>query len=204
MLFELFSKKMLTSSTSLQILSKGVELPRQPPTHPEETEEELTETAEMQDEQGEGLDHVRAGLQKESSGETTPPSERLVPLKGESTESDLEEDDDEDEAIELRECDEEGAPYGQVRNYSFVMLNVLVVTELTLCKNPLSLVTVAMSDKPCRSHTSCSHAVKDTLRSKEVTDNTLTHTMHITQLNVICYETRWIFFILNVFCIYWT
>uniref|UniRef100_A0A671LSQ2 Histone deacetylase n=1 Tax=Sinocyclocheilus anshuiensis TaxID=1608454 RepID=A0A671LSQ2_9TELE len=67
-----------------KILSKGAELPRQPPTHPEETEEELTETAEMQDERGE-----------------------------ESTESDLEEDDDEDEAIELRECDEEGAPYGQ-------------------------------------------------------------------------------------------
>uniref|UniRef100_A0A672SEC1 Histone deacetylase n=1 Tax=Sinocyclocheilus grahami TaxID=75366 RepID=A0A672SEC1_SINGR len=100
-----------------KILSKGAELPRQPPTHPEETEEELTETAEMQDERGEGLDHVREGLQKESSGETTPPSERLVPLKGESTESDLEEDDDEDEAIELRECDEEGTPYGQVRNY---------------------------------------------------------------------------------------
>uniref|UniRef100_A0A8C2E6T7 Histone deacetylase n=1 Tax=Cyprinus carpio TaxID=7962 RepID=A0A8C2E6T7_CYPCA len=86
-----------------------------------ETEEELTETAEMQDERGEGLDHVREGLQKESSGETTPPSERLVQLKGESTESDLEEDDDDDdEAIELRECDEEGAPYGQVRNYSLL------------------------------------------------------------------------------------
>uniref|UniRef100_A0A674B7J4 Histone deacetylase n=1 Tax=Salmo trutta TaxID=8032 RepID=A0A674B7J4_SALTR len=33
-----------------KILSKGVELPRQPPTHPEETEEELTETQEMQEE----------------------------------------------------------------------------------------------------------------------------------------------------------
>uniref|UniRef100_A0A8C2JDG1 Histone deacetylase n=1 Tax=Cyprinus carpio TaxID=7962 RepID=A0A8C2JDG1_CYPCA len=112
-----------------KILSKGVELPRQPPTHPEETEEELTETAEMQDEQGEGLDPVREGLQKESSGETTPPSERLVPLKGESTESDLEEDDDEDEAIELRECDEDGAPYGQVRNYSFFILKVLYLDQ---------------------------------------------------------------------------
>uniref|UniRef100_A0A8C2E836 Histone deacetylase n=1 Tax=Cyprinus carpio TaxID=7962 RepID=A0A8C2E836_CYPCA len=80
-----------------KILTKGAELPRQPPTHPEETEEELTETAEMQDERGEGLDHVREGLQKESSGETTPPSERLVQLKGESTESDLEEDDDDDD-----------------------------------------------------------------------------------------------------------
>ncbi|XP_051994987.1 histone deacetylase 5-like isoform X3 [Xyrauchen texanus] len=96
-----------------KILSKGAELLRQPPTHPEETEEELTETAEMHEERGEGVDHVREGLHKESSGETTPPSERQVPLKGESTESDLEEEDDEDEAIELRECDEEGAPYGQ-------------------------------------------------------------------------------------------
>uniref|UniRef100_A0A671SW79 Histone deacetylase n=1 Tax=Sinocyclocheilus anshuiensis TaxID=1608454 RepID=A0A671SW79_9TELE len=104
------------------------ELPRQPPTHPEETEEELTETAEMQDERGEGLDHVREGLQKESSGETTPPSERLVQLKGESTESDLEEDDDDDdddEAIELRECDEEGALYGQYLDQQHVQqLNV--------------------------------------------------------------------------------
>uniref|UniRef100_A0A8B9GKR4 histone deacetylase n=1 Tax=Astyanax mexicanus TaxID=7994 RepID=A0A8B9GKR4_ASTMX len=71
-----------------KILSKGAELPRQPPTHPEETEEELTETAEMSEERGEGPEH------------------------GESTESDLEEEDDEDEAIELKECDED-APYGQ-------------------------------------------------------------------------------------------
>ncbi|XP_041735576.1 histone deacetylase 5 isoform X2 [Coregonus clupeaformis] len=104
-----------------KILSKGVELPRQPPTHPEETEEELTETQEMQEE-GSGAGSERLGevrpqeqrLQKEGSGETSPPSERLLtPLKGESTESDLEEEDDEDEAIELRECDEEGVPYGQ-------------------------------------------------------------------------------------------
>uniref|UniRef100_A0A673GWP0 Histone deacetylase n=1 Tax=Sinocyclocheilus rhinocerous TaxID=307959 RepID=A0A673GWP0_9TELE len=105
-----------------KILSKGAELPRQPPTHPEETEEELTET----------------GLQKESSGETTPPSERLVPLKGESTESDLEEDDDEDEAIELRECDEEGAPYGQVRNYSFY-LDQQHVQQLNVFQTSLSI-----------------------------------------------------------------
>ncbi|KAI5091066.1 histone deacetylase 5 isoform X1 [Silurus meridionalis] len=96
-----------------KILSKGVELPRQPPTHPEETEEELTETAEMPEDWGEGPERVREGLSKDSSGETTPPSERLVPLKGESTESDLEEDEDEDEAIELKECDEEGDPYRQ-------------------------------------------------------------------------------------------
>ncbi|XP_073800455.1 histone deacetylase 5 isoform X4 [Danio rerio] len=107
-----------------KILSKGTDLPRQPPTHPEETEEELTETAEMQDERGEGPDHVREGLQKDSSGETTPPSERIVPLKGESTESDLEEEDDEDEAVELRECDED-APYGQYLDQQHVQqLNV--------------------------------------------------------------------------------
>ncbi|XP_053469247.1 histone deacetylase 5 isoform X5 [Ictalurus furcatus] len=96
-----------------KILSKGAELPRPPPTHPEETEEELTETAEMTEEWGEGPERVREGLSKESSGETTPPSERAVPLKGESTESDLEEEEDEDEAIELKECDEEGDPYRQ-------------------------------------------------------------------------------------------
>uniref|UniRef100_A0A8C7FCP6 Histone deacetylase n=1 Tax=Oncorhynchus kisutch TaxID=8019 RepID=A0A8C7FCP6_ONCKI len=84
-----------------KILSKGVELPRQPPTHPEETEEELTETQEMQEE--------GAGSEQRL----------LTPLKGESTESDLEEEDDEDEAIELRECDEEGVPYGQVNTEFF-------------------------------------------------------------------------------------
>ncbi|XP_038839511.1 histone deacetylase 5-like [Salvelinus namaycush] len=110
-----------------KILSKGVELPRQPPTHPEETEEELTETQEMQEE-GVESEHLGEGrpqeqrLQKEESGGTSPPSERLLtPLKGESTESDLEEEDDEDEAIELRECDEDGVPYGQ---YHLQQLNV--------------------------------------------------------------------------------
>uniref|UniRef100_A0A674ANF8 Histone deacetylase n=1 Tax=Salmo trutta TaxID=8032 RepID=A0A674ANF8_SALTR len=70
-----------------KILSKGVELPRQPPTHPEETEEELTETQEMQEEWagserlGEGRPQEQR-LQKEESGETSPPSERLLtPLK---------------------------------------------------------------------------------------------------------------------------
>uniref|UniRef100_A0AAY4BPH7 Histone deacetylase n=1 Tax=Denticeps clupeoides TaxID=299321 RepID=A0AAY4BPH7_9TELE len=91
-------------------LNKVGELPRQPLTHPEETEEELTETAEMLEEgRGEGLDHGHdPRLQKDGSGETSPPSERVMALKGESTESDLEEEDDEDEAIELKECDEEG------------------------------------------------------------------------------------------------
>lgn len=38
------------------MLSKGTDLPRPPPTHPEETEEELTETNDMQEEdEGVGL-----------------------------------------------------------------------------------------------------------------------------------------------------
>ncbi|XP_076121966.1 histone deacetylase 5 isoform X4 [Alosa pseudoharengus] len=110
-----------------EILSKGAELPRQPPTHPEETEEELTETAEMLEEgRGEGPEHTREPrLQKDGSGETSPPSERLLPLKGESTESDLEEEDDEDEAIELKECDDDGTPYGQFSDQHHIQqLNV--------------------------------------------------------------------------------
>uniref|UniRef100_A0A8C7FDK3 Histone deacetylase n=1 Tax=Oncorhynchus kisutch TaxID=8019 RepID=A0A8C7FDK3_ONCKI len=70
-----------------KILSKGVELPRQPPTHPEETEEELTETQEMQEE----------GAGSERLGEGRPQEQRL------QKEDDLEEEDDEDEAIELRD-----------------------------------------------------------------------------------------------------
>uniref|UniRef100_A0A4W5PZV9 Histone deacetylase n=1 Tax=Hucho hucho TaxID=62062 RepID=A0A4W5PZV9_9TELE len=92
-----------------KILSKGVELPRQPPTHPEETEEELTETQEMQEE-GAG-------------------SERLG-------EGDLEEEDDEDEAIELRECDEEGVPYGQL---PFLLFSFSLFLSLIFLSLPPSL-----------------------------------------------------------------
>lgn len=81
----------------------------------------------MPEEWGEGAERVREGLSKESSGETTPPSERVVPLKGESTESDLEEEDDEDEAIELKECDEEGDPYRQVRRRNFLFHYIIKV-----------------------------------------------------------------------------
>ncbi|XP_035253696.1 histone deacetylase 5 isoform X2 [Anguilla rostrata] len=100
-----------------KILSKGSELPRQPPTHPEETEEELTETAEMQEERGEGPERKGEGLLierlQESLREATPPPERPVAPKGGSTESEVEEEEEEDEAIELRECDEEAGLYGQ-------------------------------------------------------------------------------------------
>uniref|UniRef100_A0A665TJK6 Histone deacetylase n=1 Tax=Echeneis naucrates TaxID=173247 RepID=A0A665TJK6_ECHNA len=44
-----------------KMLSKGAELPRPPPTHPEETEEELTETNDMQEDDG-GVGPHRCGI----------------------------------------------------------------------------------------------------------------------------------------------
>ncbi|XP_040918008.1 histone deacetylase 5 isoform X1 [Toxotes jaculatrix] len=99
-----------------KILSKGTELPRPPPTHPEETEEELTETNDMQEDDGGAGPHR---LQKEGSDDSTPPSERLgvhlkseeegggMHVKGESTESELDEEDEDEDIIQLREGDEE-------------------------------------------------------------------------------------------------
>ncbi len=49
-----------------------------------------------------------------------------------------------------------------------------VVNELTVRKTRPPLVTVAMPDIQCRSHTTRSHAVKNTSQSKEETDSTLT------------------------------
>ncbi|KAJ7992575.1 hypothetical protein DPEC_G00280110 [Dallia pectoralis] len=127
-----------------KILCKGVELPRQPPTHPEETEEELTETQEMQEEGlGIGPENLGEGrlqeqrLHKEGSGETSPASEHLLtPQKGESTESDLEEEDDEDEAIQLRECDEEGVLYGQFSDQRHLRQLNVFQTSLSLTGMP--------------------------------------------------------------------
>ncbi|XP_026180758.1 histone deacetylase 5 isoform X2 [Mastacembelus armatus] len=98
-----------------KMLSKGAELPRPPPTHPEETEEELTETNDMQEDiEGEGPQR----LQKEGFDDSTSPSDRLsvhvkseddrrvMHVKGESTESELDEEEDE-EVIQLREANEE-------------------------------------------------------------------------------------------------
>ncbi|KAJ8364732.1 hypothetical protein SKAU_G00135630 [Synaphobranchus kaupii] len=95
-----------------KMLSKG------PPSHPEETEEELTETAEMQEDRGEGPELVGEApleqeLQQEGSGEVAPPSEQPITVKDENPEIEVEEDDDEDEAIELKEFDEQGLPYTQ-------------------------------------------------------------------------------------------
>ncbi len=52
----------------------------------------------------------------------------------------------------------------------------LPIGQLTVRKTRPPLVTVAMTDKtmPLSHYTSCSHAVKNTLQSKEETDNTPT------------------------------
>uniref|UniRef100_A0A096LZC9 Histone deacetylase n=1 Tax=Poecilia formosa TaxID=48698 RepID=A0A096LZC9_POEFO len=82
-----------------KMLSKGGDLPRPPPTHPEETEEELTETNDMQEDEGSAPN----SLQKEGSDDSSHSSERLashlkgeeeprvIQVKGESTESELDE-----------------------------------------------------------------------------------------------------------------
>ncbi|KAK5856841.1 hypothetical protein PBY51_008409 [Eleginops maclovinus] len=100
-----------------KMLGKGADLPRPPPTHPEETEEELTETNDMQ-EDDEGASFHR--LQKEGSDDSTPPSSELLgvyvkgeedhgmmQVKGESTESELDEEEEDEDIIQLREGDEE-------------------------------------------------------------------------------------------------
>ena len=51
------------------MLSKGAELPRPPPTHPEETEEELTETNDMQEDEG-GASLHRCGISDNQSDNT--------------------------------------------------------------------------------------------------------------------------------------
>eukprot|EP00066_Takifugu_rubripes_P012616 XP_011601882.1 PREDICTED: histone deacetylase 5 isoform X2 [Takifugu rubripes] len=97
-----------------KMLSKGTELPRPPPTHPEETEEELTETNDMQE------DEIVTGLhrlQKDGSDDSTHSSERLgvpakgdeeyVHIKGESTESELDEEEEDEDSVQLREVDED-------------------------------------------------------------------------------------------------
>ncbi|KAK5914673.1 hypothetical protein CgunFtcFv8_009096 [Champsocephalus gunnari] len=93
-----------------KMLGKGADLPRPPPTHPEETEEELTENNDMQeDDEGAGFHR----LQKEGSDDSTPSSEcvredyGMMHVKGESTESELDEEEEDEDIIQLREEDEE-------------------------------------------------------------------------------------------------
>ncbi|XP_061702622.1 histone deacetylase 5 isoform X3 [Syngnathoides biaculeatus] len=98
-----------------KMLSKGSDLPRPPPTHPEETEEELTETNDMQeDDVGTSIQR----LQTEGSDDCTITSERhsvhpkdeergAVHVKGESTESELDEEDEEEDVIQLGDSEED-------------------------------------------------------------------------------------------------
>uniref|UniRef100_A0AAV2KKR8 Histone deacetylase n=1 Tax=Knipowitschia caucasica TaxID=637954 RepID=A0AAV2KKR8_KNICA len=117
-----------------KMLSKGAELPRPPPTHPEETEEELTETNDMQEDDA-CPRHYR--LQKEGSDESMSSSERLsvhvkgeeergsVHVKGESTESELDEEEEDDDVIQLREGDEEERGYNQALQQGGVFQSAL-------------------------------------------------------------------------------
>ncbi|KAG9350202.1 hypothetical protein JZ751_026555 [Albula glossodonta] len=123
------------------MLSKGAELPRQPSSHPEETEEDLTETAEMQEDRGEGPELAGKGPlqqdpQQERSGEVTPPSEQPITLKDENTESEVEEDDVEDEAIELKECDEQGLGYPQFTDQQHLQKLNLFQASLSISGMP--------------------------------------------------------------------
>uniref|UniRef100_A0A1A8BX59 Histone deacetylase n=1 Tax=Nothobranchius kadleci TaxID=1051664 RepID=A0A1A8BX59_NOTKA len=98
-----------------KILSKGVDLPRPPPTHPEETEEELSETNDMQEDDSASPNR----LQKQGSDDSTHSSEwlgvhvkgeedhRSMHAKGESTESELDEEEEDDDVIQLRASEEE-------------------------------------------------------------------------------------------------
>ncbi|XP_049599818.1 histone deacetylase 5 isoform X1 [Syngnathus scovelli] len=104
-----------------KMLSKGSDLPRPPPTHPEETEEELTETNDMQEDDVGSIHRA----QTEASDEPAIPSDRLSVhakeeergvghVKGESTESELDEEDEEDDVIQLGDSEEDGrASYSQ-------------------------------------------------------------------------------------------
>ncbi|XP_061555911.1 histone deacetylase 5 isoform X2 [Phycodurus eques] len=117
-----------------KMLSKGSDLPRPPPTHPEETEEELTETNDMQeDDVGTSIHR----LQTEGSDDSTFTSERhsvhpkeeergVVPVKGESTESELDEEDEEDDVIQLGDSEEDGrGSYSQALQQMGVFLSSL-------------------------------------------------------------------------------
>ncbi|KAF3847051.1 hypothetical protein F7725_004129 [Dissostichus mawsoni] len=75
-----------------------------------ETEEELTETNDMQEDDEGAVFHR---LQKEGSDDSTPSSEcvredhGMMHVKGESTESELDEEEEDEDIIQLREEDEE-------------------------------------------------------------------------------------------------
>uniref|UniRef100_A0A8C9SU10 Histone deacetylase n=1 Tax=Scleropages formosus TaxID=113540 RepID=A0A8C9SU10_SCLFO len=88
-----------------KMLSKGTELSRQPTTHPEETEEELTETLEMQEDTGEddlplvGEGHAAETQHQDALGGVTSVPGSPVASKHESTESETDEAADAEEVV---------------------------------------------------------------------------------------------------------
>uniref|UniRef100_A0A8C9W9C0 Histone deacetylase n=1 Tax=Scleropages formosus TaxID=113540 RepID=A0A8C9W9C0_SCLFO len=88
-----------------KMLSKGTELSRQPTTHPEETEEELTETLEMQEDTGEddlplvGEGHAAETQHQDALGGVTSVPGSPVASKHESTESETDEAADAEEVL---------------------------------------------------------------------------------------------------------
>ncbi|XP_051905536.1 histone deacetylase 5 isoform X2 [Hippocampus zosterae] len=107
-----------------KMLSKGSDLPRPPPTHPEETEEELTETNDMQEDDGahrarsEAADDAATAADPRQRRGVHPKEEEgggVVHVKGESTESELDEEDEEDDVIPLGDGEEDArASYSQM------------------------------------------------------------------------------------------
>ncbi|KAG2460781.1 HDAC5 deacetylase, partial [Polypterus senegalus] len=106
-----------------KMLSKTTDLPRQPPTHPEETEEELSETAEMQDERlGDAVSSEQVeevlGLQpevEENPGDGSL-SDHAITVRDENTESEADEEDetyDDEDSIELKEPNDQSLLYTQ-------------------------------------------------------------------------------------------
>ncbi|KPP76549.1 histone deacetylase 5-like [Scleropages formosus] len=124
------------------MLSKGTELSRQPTTHPEETEEELTETLEMQEDTGEddlplvGEGHAAETQHQDALGGVTSVPGSPVASKHESTESETDEAADAEEVAELKESIEEGAPYGQVLGQQHLQQLNVFQASLSICSLP--------------------------------------------------------------------
>ncbi|XP_029110029.1 histone deacetylase 5 isoform X2 [Scleropages formosus] len=125
-----------------KMLSKGTELSRQPTTHPEETEEELTETLEMQEDTGEddlplvGEGHAAETQHQDALGGVTSVPGSPVASKHESTESETDEAADAEEVAELKESIEEGAPYGQVLGQQHLQQLNVFQASLSICSLP--------------------------------------------------------------------
>ncbi|KAL4630863.1 histone deacetylase 5-like isoform X2 [Arapaima gigas] len=195
-------QKQYQQHVQLKILSKGTELPRQPPSHPEETEEELTETAEMQeDEQEAGLELTRDGpLQQdallERSSEIPQPLEQPITLKEENTESDV---DEEYEEEDLRESDEQGILYTQFTDQQHLQQLNLYQVSLSLSSVPhrplgraqsspatASLKVIPMGDVPVK-HLFTTGVVYDTFMLKHqcMCGNTHIHPEHAGRIQSI-------------------